>query len=301
MVESDRKMKARKKRKQTAASDRTINILLAEDDLEMRRLLSWSLERKGYKVTECNDGIILMKKLGLLGPGNGVKSCDLIISDIRMPGATALQVLEIVREFSDFPPMILITAFPDAESQELAMRLGAAAMMAKPFDVEELIEKVEETIPRQSEKQRQPGAWPATEGTLPFPFDITLRHDSGSQAVKDYIRNIAVKLRPFSDHVTNGRIIVDQSDREHHKKHHYTVTLVLSTSGKSIAVKHISDSGPDSENLYMAINVAFGIVLRKLNQYIEKRQAYRKQVRRPMQCLDVDVQDNNELLDSNDK
>ena len=40
------------------------NILLADDDLEMRKLLAWSLRKNGYKVVECADGNCIMKKLG---------------------------------------------------------------------------------------------------------------------------------------------------------------------------------------------------------------------------------------------
>ncbi len=270
-------MKTGAKHNRATATDRQLSILLAEDDLEMRKLLSWSLERKGYNVIECADGTSLMRKLGLLGPGTILQPHDLIISDIRMPGATGLQVLESARELPDFPPMILITAFPDVESREQAMRLGAVAMIAKPFDIEELIDKVQEAIPLESAERRRPNIWFEEGAQPPFPFDITFRHDSGSDAAKDYIRSIATKLYPFAGHIVNGRVIVDQSDTLHHKKHRYTVTLVVSTTGRSIVVKHNTDKDATSENLYMAINVAFGTASRKLKHYIEKRYKHRKQ------------------------
>ncbi len=291
-------MKSGKRRKQATASDRPPSILLAEDDLEMRKLLSWSLERKGYNIIECADGTSLMKKLGLLGPGDQAQTHDLIISDIRMPGATGLQVLESMREFPDFPPMILITAFPDAESRAQAMRLGAVAMLAKPFDIEELLDKVRETIPPESVKRRRQSEWFEASGQPPFPFGITFRHDSGSEAAKDYIRSIATKLHPFADHIVNGRIIVDQSESVKHKKHRYLVTLVLSTSGKSIVVKHDTDRGATSENLYMAINVAFGTASRKLKHYVRKQQGHRKHSTKEAHFLDEDEHDDKEQSDT---
>jgi CheY-like chemotaxis protein len=270
--------------------------LLAEDDLEMRKLLSWSLERKGYKVTECSDGTGLMRKLGLRGPYSQIHSYDLIISDIRMPGVTGLQVLESVREFPDFPPMILITAFPDAESTEQARRLGAAAMMAKPFDIEELLDKVGEAIPSEAVGRLQ-DIRSATDGRVPFPFGITFRHDSGSDAAKDYIWSIAAKLQSFADHIINGRIIVDHLDRQHSKKHRYTVTLVLATSGKSIVVKYNSDRG-EGGDLYMTINMAFGMAFRQLKHYIEKRQEHRKHDTKELQFEKGDDPDDNEPSDT---
>lgn len=269
-------MKSWEKYERTNEPERTLSILLAEDDLEMRKLLSWSLERKGYKVIECPDGTTLMRKLGLLGPLTSTQTHDLIISDIRMPGATGLQVLECAREFDDFPPMILITAFPDSASREQALRLGAVAMLAKPFDIQELLEKVRETIPPRMERRDTLGVWPDTETAPHFPFDITFRHGSGSEAAKEYVRGTAAKLRRFADHIVNGKIIIDQSDAAKPKKHRYMLTLVLSTTGKPIVVKHDTDVDASDENLYMAVNVAFGIASRELKQYINKRRSLKK-------------------------
>ncbi len=76
-------------------------VLLADDDYEMRRLLAWSLNKQGYQVTECKDGNALMKKVGFSVSYERVQPFDLIISDIRMPGSTGLQVLESARQCRD--------------------------------------------------------------------------------------------------------------------------------------------------------------------------------------------------------
>jgi CheY-like chemotaxis protein/ribosome-associated translation inhibitor RaiA len=287
------KMKPAKKHHRTT-TDRPLSILLAEDDLEMRKLLSWSLGKKGYKIIECADGTSLMKKLGLLGPGERIQHHDLIISDIRMPGVTGLQVLESAREFPDFPPMILITAFPDAESRDQAMRLGAAAMLAKPFDIEELIEQVKATVSADTAGPQKDHLWFKTEREPTFPFDITFRHDTGSEAARDYIRSVATRLHYFAEHVVSGKIIIDQSGKSKQRYHRYTVTLILSTSGKPIVVKHKSNGGAGSDNLYMAVNIVFGTASRKLKHYIKKRQEYRKHATRKIQFQDMDEQDEND-------
>jgi DNA-binding response OmpR family regulator len=64
-----------------------------------------------------------------------------------MPGVTGLEVLEGTREYKEFPPMILITAFGDEETHDQARRLGAAAIFDKPFDIDELLAKVREILP----------------------------------------------------------------------------------------------------------------------------------------------------------
>jgi CheY-like chemotaxis protein len=119
-------------------------ILLAEDDDEMRTFMAWVLRRKGYEVTECSTGLHLLDSLGSFVLSAEPVNFDLIISDIRMPGVTGLEVLEGLQAYKGFPPVILITAFGDEETHLRARQLGAVALFDKPFDLEDLLEKVSE-------------------------------------------------------------------------------------------------------------------------------------------------------------
>ena len=136
----------------TKAGDVAIDanrVLLAEDDREMRALLALSLRKYGYDVVECADGVSLLTHLAayLLPTEYNREQFDLIISDIRMPGVTGMEVLEGRPEIAEFPPMILITAFGDEETHRSAKKYGAAAMFDKPFDVDDLLEKVRSILP----------------------------------------------------------------------------------------------------------------------------------------------------------
>jgi two-component system, response regulator, stage 0 sporulation protein F len=123
-------------------------VLLTEDDYEMRALLAMALRKSGYKVVECADGIGMLTHLAasLLPDEFAREPVDLIISDIRMPGVTGMEVLEGKPKNGDFPPMILITAFGDAETHARANQFGAAAIFDKPFDVDVLLEKVKDVL-----------------------------------------------------------------------------------------------------------------------------------------------------------
>lgn len=123
---------------------RRYRILLAEDDKEMRILLALSLKRSGYDVVQCPDGVDMLTHLeAFLLPYKTVhESFDLIVSDIWMPGVTGMEVLQGKPNRANFPPMILITAFGDDETHAQAAECGVAAMFDKPFDVDELLEKV---------------------------------------------------------------------------------------------------------------------------------------------------------------
>jgi DNA-binding response OmpR family regulator len=147
------KKKAQKRSQpgKTAATPKNASrytVLLAEDDYEMRTLLAMALRKAGYEVVECSDGIGMLTYLAafLLPNEFAREPVDLIISDIRMPGASGMEVLEGKPEKRDFPPMILITAFGDAETHALANQFGAAAIFDKPFDVDVLLAKVEDVL-----------------------------------------------------------------------------------------------------------------------------------------------------------
>jgi len=118
------------------------HILLAEDDTDLRELLSFSLLRAVYLVTCCGNGLDLLDRL--LQP----QDYDLVISDLRMPALTGLEVLEYLHDISHRPPFICMTAFGDPQTHENARQLGAAATIDKPFDLDEMLELIESTCSR---------------------------------------------------------------------------------------------------------------------------------------------------------
>lgn len=256
----------------TSPGNHPPRLLLAEDDVEMRKMLSWSLQKMGYEVVECQNGNSLMKHLRLMDTATEPQNFDLIISDIRMPGFTGLQVLESAKEFGDFPPVVLITAFPDEEIREKVQRLGAIAMFEKPFNIDDMIARINQIVPIPSlsidqedhsfEKKKKP---------LRFPLYAVYRHDSASEPVKAFVHDTAAKLNCFGDHIINCRVVIDESDSEHHKKHRYHVNIHVTTSGNVVVVQHDSDEGGGHENLYFTIQIAFATASRKLKHYLRRR------------------------------
>ena len=120
-------------------------ILLAEDDAEMRALVSDDLRRAGYSVVECADGVALLRRLDSVNRTQGV-GVDLVVSDVRMPELTGLEVLERLRGADPFTPYIVVTAFGSAETRCAAARLGAIAVLDKPFEIKDLLRLVEDAI-----------------------------------------------------------------------------------------------------------------------------------------------------------
>ena len=119
-------------------------ILVAEDNREMLHLLSIALLTVGYDVIQCENGMQVLERLG---PGNCLlRDIDLIITDIRMPGVTGLEVLEGLQDVGDRPPMIMLTAFGDEDTHNKAKALGAAEVIDKPFEIDHLLARVREVL-----------------------------------------------------------------------------------------------------------------------------------------------------------
>ncbi len=115
-------------------------VLVIEDDDEMRRMLSSALARDGHPVRPFRDGMEALDYLDTLriGPHWNDGDLGLIVSDVRMPGCSGLDLLDCLRTLDCDVPVILITAFGDAETHAQAQELGAELLLDKPFDINEL-------------------------------------------------------------------------------------------------------------------------------------------------------------------
>jgi DNA-binding response OmpR family regulator len=122
-------------------------ILVIEDDDEMRRLIARSLERAGYCVETARNGTEAVGWLGLRVPDGSLENVPaLIVSDIRLPDFSGLDLLEVLVCALEDVPMILITGFPSRETYALAFELGAVRVLEKPFDLDDLCAAVRSVL-----------------------------------------------------------------------------------------------------------------------------------------------------------
>jgi two-component system response regulator PilR (NtrC family) len=106
-------------------------ILVVEDEGSMREVLTMLLEGEGHSVVAASDGT---EGLGWLEKD----IFDLIITDIKMPGASGFDVLKRAQEVAPDTLVIMVTAFGTVESAIEAMRLGAYDYINKPFKIDEI-------------------------------------------------------------------------------------------------------------------------------------------------------------------
>ena len=130
-----------------------LRLLLAEDDDGLRPLLAERFRAEGFEVVEAEDGAAVVEYLAeSIVQNNRHPGFDLIVSDIRLPGLNALDVLRGARGALEATPVILITAFGDQRTHDRALLLGASAVFDKPLDVDDLVEAAYRllTMPRGS-------------------------------------------------------------------------------------------------------------------------------------------------------
>jgi len=111
-------------------------VLLAEDDAEMRSLVSAQLQDDGYEPVEAQNGVELIRAIHRIE--TALLPLSLIITDIRMPGFDGLEVLEYLRYAGLRVPVILMTGFGDRSTHARARELDAALVLDKPFDIDDL-------------------------------------------------------------------------------------------------------------------------------------------------------------------
>ncbi len=106
-------------------------LLLVEDKNELRAMLRKALERNGFTVDEAPDGTAAIQKLR-------ARRYQLVLSDLKMPGASGLDVLRETKQADATIPVILLTAFGSVEEAVAAMKEGAFDFLQKPVDLDHL-------------------------------------------------------------------------------------------------------------------------------------------------------------------
>ena len=114
-------------------------ILLADDDENVRRVLEFQLDEAGYSVLAARDGAEALALFAEHDP-------DCVVSDLRMPRLSGLELLEKVKAASEETPFIVITAFGEVETAVTAMKSGAFDYINKPFNRDEILLTLERAL-----------------------------------------------------------------------------------------------------------------------------------------------------------
>jgi len=115
-------------------------ILVVDDEPRMTRFIRMNLELEGYQVIEAHNGLEALDKVRADLP-------DLVILDVMMPELDGFETLEVLREVSS-TPVIMLTVRADEEDKVRGLELGADDYVTKPFGARELVSRVKAVLRR---------------------------------------------------------------------------------------------------------------------------------------------------------
>lgn len=115
-------------------------VLVADDEAQIRNILSIYLKKEGFDVVEAADGAEALVKVQSDKP-------DIIILDIMMPVMDGLEVCKQVRKISDIP-IIMLTAKDEDDDRILGLEIGADDYITKPFNTREVVARVNAVLRR---------------------------------------------------------------------------------------------------------------------------------------------------------
>jgi len=106
-------------------------ILVVDDEIKMRRVLQMILQKEGYEIVTSKDGREALQKVE-------EENFDLVLTDMKMPGLSGIDLLKKIRESDEEIPVIMITAYGTVETAVKAMKEGAYDYLLKPFEKDEM-------------------------------------------------------------------------------------------------------------------------------------------------------------------
>lgn len=115
------------------------SILVVDDEPEVRNLLRILLEDEGYDVATGQDGAEALRQLQQ-------RPYDVVLLDIKMPGASGFDVLRFVRDRHPGTRVIMLTAFAELANAMESRYLGADDFIGKPYDPNEVLMAIERVL-----------------------------------------------------------------------------------------------------------------------------------------------------------
>jgi DNA-binding NtrC family response regulator len=213
-----------------------MNTVLVVDDKDMMRdSVTATLQRAGFEVASAPDGQQALDKIAARRP-------DVVVTDLRMPGLSGIELVDRIRRIDDGLPVLLMTAFGTIETAVKAMKAGAFDYLTKPFEGDELVISVKRAVEhgrlvRENDifRRAMNGSAPthATDAPScgPRGLDRIVGRSPAMGALKDQLRAIANSA---------GTVLITGE----------------SGSGKEVIARTIHDLSPRKDAPFLAVNCA---------------------------------------------
>ena len=118
-------------------------ILIVDDEEDVREVLKLHLEGENYSILEAEDGEVAIK---VLRSEDHMVNVAVILCDIRMPKVNGVECIDFLRREAPGIPIVVVTAYPDAELATDLMKKGVKDYLVKPVEKEKLIQTVKKLV-----------------------------------------------------------------------------------------------------------------------------------------------------------
>ena len=207
-------------------------ILVVDDKEMMRDSVGSTLQRAGFTVVTAPGGEPAIAHIARRRP-------DAVVTDLKMPGVSGLDLLERIREIDEDLPVVIMTAFAEVESAVRAMKLGAFDYVTKPFEGDELVITIKRAINharlvKENALLRVEAAEAGTPGAVsdgPHGLDRLIGASPAMRRVKEQVRALAD---------SQGTVLVYGE----------------SGTGKEVVARAVHDLSPRSDAAFLAVNCA---------------------------------------------
>ncbi|MEM1185827.1 MAG: sigma-54 dependent transcriptional regulator [Planctomycetota bacterium] len=204
-------------------------VLVVDDKEMMRDSVSQTLKRAGFAVVQASDGSGALNTIARKRP-------DAVITDLKMPGMTGVELLDKIREIDDDLPVVVMTAFGTIQTAVDAMKRGAFDYVTKPFEGDELIIAIKRglghrRLTRENAVLRVVNEAATIEGAGPMGLDRLIGESDAMRRVKDQLSAVAA---------SQGTVLVTGE----------------SGTGKEVVARAIHDVSPRGANPFLAVNCA---------------------------------------------
>jgi DNA-binding NtrC family response regulator len=167
-------------------------VLVVEDRESVLKVMAAILER-GYEVATASDGSEALARIG-------AETFDVVLTDIRMPGASGFDVLRAVQACAPRTAVVMMTAYANVPDAVAAMKLGAYDYVAKPLDADEVLLVVARAVDRLRGGSSSVADDPAARNDLSLGFHRSVE-DARDRASRAYLLDL---MRVYRGNVTHA-------------------------------------------------------------------------------------------------
>ena len=208
-------------------------VLIVDDKEMMRDSVGATLQRAGMSVVTAVDGPAALALIAKKRP-------DCVVSDLKMPGMTGIELLKGIVQIDNDLPVILMTAFGTVQTAVEAMRLGAYHYLLKPFEGDELIIAVKRAV-EHARIVRENAVLRSDPGAQRSSTDDSAGRSRGIERIigeSDTMRRVKEQVRAVA--ASHGTVLICGE----------------SGTGKEVVARAIHEASPRSAGAFLAVNCA---------------------------------------------